>query len=268
MATFKRDPPRGVIAGPSGPVELRRYHPGTDLHPLVEHFWLVRWDLTDRPPMRQYVLPHPTVHLVVETGRAEVVGVVEGRFERVLEGRGRVLGIKLRPGAFAAFTEQPISELTGRTIPMGQMFGPPARRYVDAAQATDDDDALCEQAEQFLRALRPCLPAPAQRARDLVERVQVDPSVKTVEALARLAGLGPRSLQRLMRRTVGVSPKWILLRYRLHEALARLERKEPVDWAELAVELGYFDQAHFIKHFKAFVGSTPAQYSRRLYDRA
>ena len=268
MATLKRDLPRGVIAGPPGPVELRRYHPDADLRPLVEHFWLVRWDLSDRPPMRQYVLPHPTIHLVVETDRAEVVGVVEGRFERVLEGRGRVLGIKLRPGTFAAFTERPVSEFTGRTIPMVQMFGSPARRYVDAVLATDDDDALCGQAEQFLRALRPCLPAPAERARDLVERVQSDPSVKTVEALARLADLGPRSLQRLLRRTVGVSPKWILLRYRLHEALARLEPKEPVDWAALAVELGYFDQAHFIKHFKAFVGSTPAQYSHQQHDHA
>lgn len=263
MATLKRDAPRGVLAGPAGPFELRRYYPGEALRPLVEHYWLVRWDLGEQPPVRQSVLPHPTVHLVVEADRAEVVGVVEGRFERVLAGRGRVLGIKLRPGAFAAFTARPVSDFTDRRVPLAEHFGPIAERYARAVLATDDDDALCRHAEDFLGQLQPTLPPAARRARDLVERVQSDPSVRRVETLAQLAQLAPRSLQRLLRRTVGVSPKWVLLRYRLHEALARLERGEDLDWAALAVELGYFDQAHFIKHFKAFVGATPAEYTRR-----
>lgn len=264
MATLKRDAPRGLIAGPEGPVELRRYHPSEALRPLVEHYWLVRWDLGEQPPLRQTVLPHPTVHLVVETSRPEVVGVVEGRFERVIEGRGRVLGIKLRPGAFAAFTERPVSDFTGRRVAMRELFGSRADRYAEAVLATDDDEGLCRHAEAFLTQLRPTLPPAARRARDLVERVQADPSVRSVETLAQLAGLAPRSLQRLLRRTVGVSPKWVLLRYRLHEALARLEHDEIPDWAALAVELGYFDQAHFTKHFKAFVGATPAEYTQRL----
>jgi AraC-like DNA-binding protein len=61
---------------------------------------------------------------------------------------------------------------------------------------------------------------------------------------------------------VGVGPKWVIKRRRLHEAVQRMEAGEPVDWPGLARELGYFDQAHFIHDFKAMVGRTPAEYAR------
>ncbi len=263
MATPKYDAPRGLIAGPDEEqIVLRRYHPASDLQPFVEHYWLVRWDRGARPPVRQAVLPHPCVHMVVEQDRGEVVGVVEGRFERVVEGRGRVLGIKLRPGAFSGVWDRPISELTGQRCPMTQMFGAAAKQYIEAVGHTDDDARLTEHAEVFLRRLRPALSPAAVQARDLVEQIASDPGLSTVDRVAAHAGLGPRSLQRLFARCVGVGPKWVILRYRLHEALARLDRGD-VEWASLAAELGYFDQAHFIRHFKAFVGSTPLEYVQR-----
>jgi AraC-like DNA-binding protein len=75
--------------------------------------------------------------------------------------------------------------------------------------------------------------------------------------------MGKRTLQRLFSQYVGVSPKWVIKRYRLHEAADQLGAGEVVDWAKLAVDLGYFDQAHFIKDFKTIVGQTPAEYAKR-----
>jgi transcriptional regulator GlxA family with amidase domain len=83
-----------------------------------------------------------------------------------------------------------------------------------------------------------------------------------VEAVAEAAGLGVRALQRLFKDYVGVSPKWVIQRYRLHEALARLESGAPLDLAALALELGYFDQAHFNRDFKSLLGRAPAAYAR------
>jgi AraC-like DNA-binding protein len=74
-------------------------------------------------------------------------------------------------------------------------------------------------------------------------------------------GIPARTLQRLFNRYVGVSPKWVLRRYRLHEAAARLAEPPPGSWAQVAAELGYVDQAHFINDFTAAVGMTPAQYA-------
>ena len=69
-------------------------------------------------------------------------------------------------------------------------------------------------------------------------------------------------LQRLFGRYVGVSPKWVIQRYRLHEAAEQLATGESVSQTELALNLGYSDQAHFIRDFKAIVGVSPAAYAR------
>jgi AraC-like DNA-binding protein len=60
---------------------------------------------------------------------------------------------------------------------------------------------------------------------------------------------------------VSVGPKWIINRYRMHEAVARAQASQPVAWAALAQELGYFDQAHFIADFRRLIGRTPADYA-------
>ena len=81
----------------------------------------------------------------------------------------------------------------------------------------------------------------------------------SVEELCAHAGYSKRTLQRLFREYVGVTPKWVLQRIRLHEAAERMADGEG-DWPRLALDLGYFDQAHFIKAFKAVIGRTPADY--------
>jgi AraC-like DNA-binding protein len=84
-----------------------------------------------------------------------------------------------------------------------------------------------------------------------------------VEHVARITGTGVRALQRLFGEYVGVSPKWVIARYRLHEAEARLSAGEDVDLAALALDLGYYDQAHFTRDFQAIVGRPPAAYARQ-----
>jgi AraC-like DNA-binding protein len=87
-----------------------------------------------------------------------------------------------------------------------------------------------------------------------------DPSITRVEHLCAHAGCSKRTLQRVFREYVGVPPKWVLERIRLHEAAERMAEGEG-DWAGMALDLGYFDQAHFIKAFKAVVGRSPAEYA-------
>jgi len=60
---------------------------------------------------------------------------------------------------------------------------------------------------------------------------------------------------------VGASPKWVLRRARLHEAAARADEGAGIDWARLAADLGYADQAHLTRDFTAAVGSPPGRYA-------
>ena len=79
-------------------------------------------------------------------------------------------------------------------------------------------------------------------------------------------GVSVRTVQRLFSEYVGVGPKWVLQRYRLHEALAQLHAGADTDWARFALGLGYYDQAHFVRDFRALVGRTPVAVRARAPD--
>ncbi|MFE5298319.1 DUF6597 domain-containing transcriptional factor [Streptomyces sp. NPDC056632] len=114
-------------------------------------------------------------------------------------------------------------------------------------------------------AYDPAVLAAAEQAMALVDLVRTDRDMRRVSDLARSAGLSSRSLQRLFAAHVGVGPKWVILRYRIHEALERAEAGSataPPDWARLAAELGYSDQAHLVRDFTATVGVPPTTYAR------
>ena len=73
--------------------------------------------------------------------------------------------------------------------------------------------------------------------------------------------MAERSLQRLCLRRVGLSPKWLIQRRRLHEAAGRLADPNRPTLTELASVLGYADQAHFVRDFRAVTGLTPGKYA-------
>ena len=69
-----------------------------------------------------------------------------------------------------------------------------------------------------------------------------------------------RELQRWFNDAVGITPKWMIQRYRIHAALLELERgSQPL--THLAQSLGYADQAHFARDFKALTGFSPSRYA-------
>lgn len=258
----KSEPPRGILnhrAEPKLP-EYGRFWPAEDLAPFVEHFWTVAWDL-NKPEVHE-VLPHPSVHLVLERGNSRLAGVPQGRFVRTLEGRGRVLGTKFRPGGFRGFWRGSISSLTGRTWALDEIFGSGAETLEARALAEGEPVAAFEVVQNFLRERAPVRNDDARLAAEITERIARDRSITRVEHVAERFGLSIRKLQRLFSEFVGVSPKWVIQRYRLHEAAERIAAEAELDGATLAFELGYADQAHFIRDFRRLVGKTPAEYSR------
>lgn len=258
--------PRGVVGGaalarqsPAG-----RFAPDPRLAPFVEHLWTVAWDLGGGPPVTRETLPHPSVHLVLEAGRSGLAGPTTARFSRTLEGRGRVLGVKFLPGGFRPFWGGPVSELADRVLPLDEAFGEAGLALEAAVLACGgDEDGAVAAAEAFLLARLPEPDPEGLRAQRIIAAIQADRTLTRAEQVAEAEGLSLRALQRLFREQVGVPPKWVLRRYRLHEAMARLESGEALDLARLALELGYADQAHFTRDFKTVLGRAPGAYARR-----
>ncbi|MFB7240244.1 DUF6597 domain-containing transcriptional factor [Streptomyces sp. NPDC056269] len=233
---------------------------------------------------------------------AEVSGIGLGLFTQKLTEAGRVCGIQFRPGGFRPFAPAwPVSAWTGRRVPLAEVFpdagtgagtgagagagtgagagagasadacaveaGHPATDpgLLSAVLSPDTDHARVAALDAFLLAHGPAPDPEADRAMELVDLVRGDRTVRKVAQLVAATGLSARSLQRLFARHVGVGPKWVILRYRIHEALERAEAADSAggpDWAALAAELGYSDQAHLVREFTATIGVPPTAYAR------
>jgi AraC-like DNA-binding protein len=254
--------PRGVLHPDEHEpiVDVATHKPSVPAAPFVEFYWHVRWHV--QTPYDTKVLAHPNIHLVFEKPEPLVYGVDRGLFVRRLEGSGQVLGIKFRPGGFRPFTDQPMSALADRRIPATDFFGP---GILATSQAIlDSEDDMIALTEEFLLPRLPETPDPvAQDVATMVDRMTGAPDLFRVDQAAGELNVSVRTLQRLFSEYVGASPKWVLRRARLHEAAARADQGTTVDWAALAADLGYSDQAHLTRDFTATVGTSPAAYARR-----
>jgi AraC-like DNA-binding protein len=239
-----------------------RYFPSPDLAPYVEHFWTIEWNLPE-PALRE-TLPYPSAHIILEPGVAQLGGVRTKKFSRVLEGRGRVLGTKFWPGGLRPFLAQPMSAYTDRVLPLHAVFGARARNLDRRALQHADHHAAIAVVEEFLRALQPRADETLALVRATAQRIADDREMKQVEQLAAHVALGVRTLQRLFGDYIGVSPKWMIRRYRLQEAAERMAASVALDWAQIALDLGYADQAHFSRDFKRLIGKSPADYFKTL----
>lgn len=255
-------------------VTLTRYPAGELLAGLVDRFWTVRWSLPDGVAHEQQVLTHPGANLSVASDAPPLLVGVQRRIStRAVTGEGWAVAAMTAPGGLGAFVAEPAHTVTDRVVPLG----PPVVALDTAALAAGvrraPDDG--ERVETLRRALEVVVEqADAGRvaaAREVVAVARIaetDRSVRRVEDLAARAGVGVRTLQRLFARHAGVSPTWVVRRYRLLDA-AELARtgdealRAAGGWAALAAELGYSDQAHLTRDFTAHFGVAPAAYAAR-----
>jgi AraC-like DNA-binding protein len=243
--------------------ELHHRNPSPPLEHIVDRYWMARWDLRGREPFWQEILPHPSINLVLEPDGGWIWGVPTKRAIRLLDGQGWAVGAKFRPGAFTACTATDAHRLTDDRASIPTNFPHLTDSLAQVAQNAGDAEPEPVLAA-FDKSLTP-LGTITDPALDLVggiitrmRELAPDASVDDIAAAHHLA---PRTLQRLFRRYVGVSPKWVLKRLRIHQAVEQLSAQAPGDWTDLALELGYYDHAHFIRDFRLILGRSPARYA-------
>jgi AraC-like DNA-binding protein len=226
------------------------------------------------PPSTAETLPHPTCYLVFEHDletpidhpavhrRAELSGVTTGKFSRTMQGHGRVFGLKFQPGGLWPFVHRSVSTFTDRIVPASEIFGADVLLLASQLRALDNPQSMSAIASDHFTRRLPQRAPHAELSTTLVHMILHDPTILSVETLSARSGLSLRSLQRLFKEYVGVPPKWVIRRFRLHELLERLHSGEGMDGAQLALDLGYADQAHLINDFRKLAGSPPTQYLR------
>jgi AraC-like DNA-binding protein len=241
---------------------VQRLVPRESLAEFVDYYWLVRWNVAD--PYRQQIVPQPRVHLVADGGRLLVHGVTHKPFHRTLEGRGHVLGAAFQAGGFRPLLRRAVSGISGSVRPAAHLLGaddrPAGARILGAREAAEMVEAL----EEYLVGIGPRRDATGRQVTELVAEAERRPEITRAELLAAEAGLSLRSLQRLFAEYVGIGPKWVIQRFRILDAVAAAHSGQVVDWAALARELGFSDQAHLTRAFRQVVGTPPASYRREV----
>ncbi|MCK6602759.1 MAG: helix-turn-helix domain-containing protein [Bacteroidetes bacterium] len=259
---INRTIPKGILNQPEGlrPFKLQRFSPSPGLCPFIEHYWQVSWDLTGQKPVTQEVVSHPSVHLTAEDGIPWLYGVVPVRYTKELTGKGSVFGIKFTPGGFFPFNPVLASELTGKRFPAGEFLDGPVLEWAKFVETDPDPGNWVRQTDLFLQSFSPVEDSVLRMIADVFSEAIKNPAMVRAEDLAAVAEVSLRHLERVFRQRVGVSPKWVINRYRMHEILALLDEKKEVNWTQFALELGYFDQAHFSREFKKMTGYSPGKY--------
>jgi AraC-like DNA-binding protein len=274
---------RGILhpAGLQRMVRLTRFPASPELAGLVDRFWSVEWDLPSGVRHGQQVLTHPCANLSVShadaragPGRlveARLNGVARDVTTRVLAGQGWAIAAMTTPGGLGAFICEPACAFTDRVVPLGLALGLGEAKLDEAKLIEEAGDQPDPQgrAEVLARYLvRVIETADAQRvsgARQVAAAARIaetDRSVRQLGDLCDRAGMAARTLQRLFLRHAGVPPTWVLRRYRLLDAAEAVREGQAAEWAALAADLGYADQAHLIREFRAAIGQTPAAYAQ------
>jgi len=247
--------------------DVQRLPPRTELAEFVDYFWLVRWHVPE--PFEQQVVPQPRVHIAAEEGRLLVHGVTRRPFFRTLTGTGHVLGAAFHAGGFRPLLKRSVGSVSETVRPALDVLGVDDRTAAaDILGPSDDHDhdhddaSMVRVLEDYLLATRPA-PDPAGRdVTALVTHAEQHADIVRAEQLAQHAGVSLRSLQRLFTEYVGIGPKWVIARFRILDAAAAAHSGQATDWAALAHELGFSDQAHLTRVFAQVVGTPPATYQR------
>lgn len=164
----------------------------------------------------------------------------------------RAFGVRFRTGMAGAFLGAAPGELTDRIVPLEELWGARARALQERAE---NAGSVEEAVDAVFEALRPA--GEAGNVQRAIAAMAAMRGMANLEWLARQANLSERQFRRRCEEESGMTPKLLARVLRFREASRLAAEQERVDWAAVAAEAGYFDQAHLIRDFREFTGRTP-----------
>ena len=251
--------------------------PTASLAGSVENFWL--YEGYEGEHANERILPTGTIELVINLRENELRIYDADRTDRCSRYAGAVvsgaygkgfvsdsqeeafiIGIHFKPGGAFPFLGLPADELADSHIDLETLWGNSANLLRERlCEATTPEDRFEILQEALIKNLfRPMESHYAvAHALDAMDR-RVDVSVRDI---VKDVGLSQRRFAELFKREVGMTPKLFSRVQRFQRARGAIHvEDDPPDWADIALECGYFDQSHFIREFLEFSGSTPAAY--------
>lgn len=245
------------------------WKPPAPLSSFVECFWTLESDVPPTQPER--ILPDGCVELILNFGarfsqhddgqlklqpRSFLVGQMTGPILISPTGPVQLLGIRFHPGGTLPFLRLPLHEITDQVVDLG---GLSSKLELELLGATSQSASLTKK----VAAVAAFLTNQLLNSKDnswlmmLAARVVDSGGLLSVDQLANDAGISSRQLERRFLREVGLGPKLLGRIIRFQQVFRAVEQCNSA-WAEVAIECGYYDQAHLIRDFNQFARQTPA----------
>jgi AraC-like DNA-binding protein len=180
------------------------------------------------------------------------VGRTDGRV------RSEMVGAYFRPARVGPFIGTPVSDLTDQAVAIDALWGASRARLLDELGELDESARINRLELALLECLeKGRLPTQSIRLERLASSVLRGGGRVTVEELARLAGVSRQHLTRQFHLRFGIGPKLYCRLARFQAGLKYAGSRTRIDWARVAMDMGYADQSHMIAEFRQFSGHTP-----------
>ena len=252
-------------------MRYREFKPTLPLRRFVECFWTLEADKSVAVSSGERILPDGCVELILNFGdpflqhdngerrrqpRNFIVGQMTGPVLISPSGAVQLLGIRFQPGGTRPFLDLPASEITDQVVDLGSL----SRRFErDLLQACASVLSMSRKVAEVDRYFVQRLSSSNYDSQLLALAATIIDrrGIVSIDDLASDAGISNRQLERRFLHEVGLGPKLLARIVRFQQVFRAVDQSDP-SWAEVAVECGYYDQAHLIRDFHQFAQQTPA----------
>lgn len=257
--------------------------PQAPLSYFVENLWFYRDLEVDHT--KEKLLPDAAVELIIDLGDGAkklydrrntlnhtgynhcwISGMQRQYLVIGAECGSSMMGAHFRTGGAAPFFGFPLCELTGAVVELGQIWKDEILFLREQLIEASSIDAKFDLLEAYLLHRAQSRLQPDQTVSAALATLQAWPAISLRELAGRI-GLSHKQMIARFDCRVGVTPKFTSRLIRFRKSLAAAHPSSNPDWSDIALQCGYYDQAHFIHEFQEFAGMTPSQYhqNRTLY---
>ncbi|WP_448582837.1 helix-turn-helix domain-containing protein [Thermaurantiacus sp.] len=171
----------------------------------------------------------------------------------------RLIGVGLLPAGWAALIGEEASRYADRLVDLSGLAPALVREALLQMQEARDHAGLCAAADRLFLALAERARTPPLWLTRPTDAWLVGSPSPDVNALVAALGMSNRQVERMVARVYGASPKYMARKYRTLQAAVRLGLRPDLGW-QGAAGTAFYDQSHFIRDFRHFVGMTPGQF--------